>query len=100
MRHLATVLTLGTLVACSPLVRAADLDSSRRPLQVNIMQEPAEFEDPYYCAYVTSGDAKFTFVIPQGFRLKGDTSAGGVFLGNQNGDSTLSFAILTSSAEP
>lgn len=74
--------------------KADELEAAGTPLRVLLMQEPADFEIPFYDAFVTAGEDKFTFVVPQGFRLKGDPGAGRLLLCNPEGDCALSFTIV------
>jgi hypothetical protein len=98
MKRIRTIITLGLAVLLAGAAWAGNLGSAARPLQVTILQEPANFADPFYSAYVTAGELKFTFIVPQGFRLTSDPATGRLVLGNREGDRTLSLALL--GAEP
>src|ERR1700677_4368781 len=95
MRRATLVIAAG-IALCTGIAQAGDPSGNGKPLQVSIMQEAAGFEIPYYDAFITAGENKFTFVVPQGFRLKGDPMQGRIILGNRDGDCSLTFAILGS----
>lgn len=94
MQRFIPSIALGFALLSSGAVHAGEMDASEKTIQVSIMQEPAGFEDPFFCAYVTAGENKFTFVVPQGLRLKGDADSGRILLGNLQGDRTVSFTML------
>lgn len=96
MQRIVPVITVGLALLFPGTIHAGDPETAGKPLQVALMQEAAEFAVPYYDAFITAGENKFTFVVPQGFRLKGDPAKGRLTLGTLEGDSFISFSILSS----
>lgn len=99
MQRLFAVLLIGAAIRLADPVCAGETESGARPLQVTIRQELAEYEKPYYSAYVTAGETKFTFIVPQDFRLKSGPDAERLVIGNTTGDSSISFAIFGSGSQ-
>jgi len=97
MQKFTAVIGFGFGILFAAPLHAANLNGTPIPLEVKIMQEPTEFADPFYSAFITSGENKFTFMIPQGLRLVGDTDSGRITLGNQAGNCSMSFTILSCS---
>ena len=69
------------------------------PLEVAIEKEPVSTAQPYYRAFITVEITKvhtnrFTFLIPQGYRLQNDPGSGRMVLANKDGDRMITFAIL------
>jgi hypothetical protein len=89
---------LFAILICSACVFAktahAQAVAAEVPLQVSFQPESTEYIEPFYRAYVTAGTVKFSFIVPQGFRLQGDPASGRFILSNADGDCSLSFAIL------
>jgi len=77
-------------------IHAGDTYGAGTPMQVTLMQQEAQTEVPFYSAFITAGEKKFTFVVPQGFRVKGDPATGKLIIGNLEGDCSVSFSILSS----
>jgi hypothetical protein len=98
MHRTLPLIAVGFALLCGP-AQAVDPYAAGTPLQVTLMQEAGGFEIPFYDAFITVGENKFTFVVPQGFRLKNDPATGRLVLGNENGDCYLCFTILSSTAE-
>jgi hypothetical protein len=96
MHRIFAFVTLGLALQFNSPLSAGELSGAEHPLQVNIMEEPAQFTEPYHCAFITAGENKFTFIIPQGFRLKSDPASGRLVIGNSTGVGSISFAILSS----
>jgi len=96
MRRLFIVIAIGLALLCGGTIHAGDPEVAGTPLNVTLMQEAAEFEVPYYDAFISAGANKFTFVVPQGLRLKGDPATGRLTLGNLEGTCSLAFTILGS----
>jgi hypothetical protein len=99
MQRAIPAILVGFALVITGSARAQGPAGTTLPLQVTLLQEPAEFEIPFYDALITVGENKFTFVVPQGFRLKSDPGAGKVILGNQEGDCSFTFSILGSSPD-
>lgn len=98
MRRIYTLLATGFSLLVPGIIHADDAESVRVPLEVSLIQEAAEFEVPYFDAFITAGENKFTFIVPQGLRVKGDPAKGRLTLGNLDGDCSISFSILRSAS--
>lgn len=96
MQRLVTAIVAGFALLFPGAIHAGGFGTAGTPLQVTLMREEAEFEVPFYDAFITVGENKFTFVVPQGFRLKGDPALGRLTLGTLDGDRFISFTILNS----
>jgi hypothetical protein len=94
MRHRVTIIALCPLLLFSGIVHAGETSGGKSPMVVEFRREAANFEDPFYTAYITVGESKFTFLVPQGFRIKGDTTTGVLRLCNREGNTAITFAIL------
>ena len=75
-------------------IQAGDASANSTPLSVTLEQVPLHSAIPIYRAFVKAETGKFTFVIPAGFRLKGDTSEGKLKLSNLEGNCQITFSIL------
>lgn len=91
-RLLATVLCL--IWSLTGTLQAGEASAGSMPLSVTLERLPVRSLEPLYRVYVTSETGKFTFIIPAGFRLRGDPADGKLKLGNLEGNCQITFAIL------
>jgi hypothetical protein len=92
MRQLITAICLLTLLAGASF--SETLTVSTDPFSVNVQREPINTQDPMFRAFVTVGDNKFTFIIPEQFGTGGDPAHGSFQLKTLQGDSHVSFAFV------
>jgi hypothetical protein len=95
MRHLAIAIALCMLGVLTTPAQAQDSAAAPSPLQVWLRREAAPFVDPRYTAMVTAGKNKFAFLVPGGFYLRGDPTSGTITLANAEGNSSITFSILS-----
>ncbi len=75
-------------------IQAGEASADATPLSVTLEQLPLRSPQPIYRAYLKAETGKFTFVIPVGFRLKGDPAEGKLKLSNLEGNCQITFCIL------
>ncbi len=95
----ALALVCSIAFAFQPVAFAQIATGPATPLEVFLEKEPVSTVDPYYRAFVTAQSAKvppnkFTFIMPQGYRLQNDPTSGRLVLANKDGDRTITFTIL------
>jgi hypothetical protein len=91
IRFLATAIcSIGILAGAA---QAEDASATVTPLKVKLERLPLRCSTPLYRAYVTAETGKFTFLIPAGFRTKGDSEAK-IKLANLEGNCLITFTIL------
>jgi hypothetical protein len=95
MRHFAIAIVLCSLCALTNPAQAQDNAVAPSPLQVWMRREAAPFADPRYTAMITAGKNKFAFLMPSGFFLRGDPASGTLTLANAEGNSSITFSILS-----
>ena len=88
MRRLTIVLCLLTLLP--PAASAGE------PFAVKVEREPVNTAEPIYRAYVTVGEERFTFLIPEKYQTGGDSAHGRLTLINVNTGSLITFNFLDS----
>jgi hypothetical protein len=94
MRSLAIILCLVWIATGAVL--AEDSSPPAIPLSVSLERLPLRCQEPIYRIYVTAETGKFTFVLPAGYRLRGDPVQGKLKVGNLEGNCQISFSILNS----
>ena len=94
VRSLATAIcSLGILTGAAYSQSASEPSSA---FKVTLDQLPLHCTPPLFRAYVTTETGKFTFLMPAGFRIKGDASGRRLKLSNLEGNCQFTIAILDS----
>jgi hypothetical protein len=95
------ILALSLVVPLAGTVQAS-LEPSVEPLTVSVQREPVNTVVPIYRAYMNVGTEKFAFIVPENFRLAGDTAHGRLQLENTVAGTFMTFNFLHSpgSASP
>src|SRR5579885_3164271 len=88
-------LALGALSLSADFSRAADYSGPAKPLTTAVQKEPVDTLVPIYRAFVNAGPDKFTFLLPEGFRLGGDPGHGRLQLVNAKIDCCINFNLLS-----
>jgi hypothetical protein len=94
MRHVITAVCLLTLLAGASFSESVTVSTD--PLVVSVQREPTNMQDPIFRAFITVGEHKFTFIIPERFSSGGDPAHGRLQFKTLQGDSTISFAFVNS----
>ena len=92
MRNLPTILTLCFVIWLTGLAQAQT--NKPAPLGVVIEKADLHFAEDFYRACVTMGTNKFTFFLPDSFRLDNNPTEGSIKLINCEGNCRITFAIL------
>jgi len=92
MRRLLFVLCSISFLA-APL-RAGDAETALQPMAVSVQAEPVKTLETIYRAYVTVGQEKFAFLIPEKFHTGGDPAQGKLQLTSLTGDTMISFSFI------
>lgn len=92
-RALAIISCLIGVMTC--MVQARDASPDIASFKLKLERLPLRCTPPLYRAYVTSETCKFTFLIPGGFRIKGDSETK-IKLSNLEGNCQITFSILDS----
>jgi len=88
-------LSLGSMMAGT--LSAGTLVPNTQPLTTAVQKEPVDTAVPIYRAYITAGNDKFAFIVPDQFRMGGDPAHGRLQLENAAAGSTITFTLLRSS---
>lgn len=92
MRSIVIAIGLGSLGLFTGAAQAQEQPEPPR-FKATVEKEPIQRIEPYYRAYVASGDNKFSFLVPPGFRVE-TAERGKVTLVNRQGNCTITFALL------
>jgi len=87
------VFAICSLQILGGMAQAEDASASSSPFKVKLERLPLNCNPPLYRAYVTAESGKFTFLIPSGFRIKGDSEAK-IKLSNLQGNCLITLSIL------
>jgi hypothetical protein len=96
MRRLTSAICLLTLFALT--ARGGDIAVSPDPFAVSVQREPISTQEPMFRAFLTSGESKFTFVIPEKYGASGDPSHGRLQLKTLQGDGNITLAFVGTAA--
>jgi len=88
-----------TLALCSVLflngeVRAAEFFAAPQPMKATVQKEPINTVDPIFRAFINIGSDKFTFLIPEKFRLGGDSEKGRLQLSSTEVDTVITMSFI------
>ncbi len=75
------------------VAHAQDTSATLTPLKVRLERLPLPCTPPIYRAYATAEPGKFTFLIPGGFRFRGDCETK-IKLANLEGNCLITFTII------
>jgi hypothetical protein len=96
MRCLTLALCLMPLLAGS--VANAESVIPGEPIKTSVEREPINTIEPIYRAYVDVGQDKFTFLIPETFRMGGDAALGKIQLTSTERGTFISLTFLGSTS--
>src|SRR5579883_248151 len=87
-------LACGSLLMLAGALCAAPATDSFQPLETSVQREAVNTVAPIYRAFVDAGgDNKFTFLVPEGFRLAGDPARGKLEINNAEKGYFITFHI-------
>ena len=88
------ITALGFLFLFAGTINADENSGAWEPLTASVQQEPLNSAVPIYRAFVNVRSEKFTFLMPEGFRLAGDPAHGRLQVDNPDANVHISFIIL------
>jgi hypothetical protein len=92
MRRLTTTLCVILLVLAQ--ARAGDSSPPVQPVTASVQREPINTVVPVYSALITVGPDKFTFFLPENFRMGGDTAQGKLKVTSLEGDTLITLTFV------
>jgi hypothetical protein len=92
MRRFNLIL-LSISILAGPL-RAGDSTTAAEPMTLSVEAEPVKTVETIYRAYVTVGQEKFAFLIPEKFRTGGEPAQGKLQLTSLAGDTLITFSFI------
>lgn len=92
MRHLTLALCCVSLLVTQ--ARGEDASTRVQPVAASVQREPINTVVPIFRAFVNVGTDKFTFLIPETFRMGGDASLGKLTLSSVESDTLITLNFM------